>query len=161
MREKKNKIINKERNRNESLKTESSLFSSLFKKWEISDPMALIGFIITRLWFLGVFIYLSIFVTKHWSKCVTFTSVDSQMNVNLNITGYNILFVVFIIMLIIPLIKTIKISPTGIEASKSESPNAILTRKTDEFSRQITSGDISNINIDEIKAELDEVKEGK
>jgi len=143
------RIKSKKKNKNEIEDNKPSTFLSFIKKWEISDPMAFIGFVMTRLWFLGVFIYLSIFVTKYWDKCITFTCVDAQMNVNLNITGYNILFIVFIIMLILPLIKTIKISPSGIEASKNESTNAIFTRKADDSVAKaiapITKDDIEQI----------------
>lgn len=95
------------------------------------------------------------------------------MNVSLNITGYNILFLAFVIILILPLIKTIKISPTGVEASKNESTNELLNRKTNEFSKEIASDiasdNISSKNIDEeieeIKSDLastiNEKKEGK
>jgi hypothetical protein len=63
-----------------------------------------IKFIIKVIWFIGVFIFVTIVVKYNWEKC----------SVIIPVLGYSIFFFAFIILLFYPLFDSIKISPTGV-----------------------------------------------
>ena len=90
--------------------------------WRI-NPLALGIFISRRVWFFVVFICLARFVHVNWDECVDFKP----------FTGYNLLFVIFILMLLLPLLTGLKVSALGMgmeATTKSDSSKEIFERIT-------------------------------
>jgi len=103
-------------------KLSSKSLKSLKKEtWRINNPLEFILFIARKIWFWVVFINLFDFVQEKWEECVDFSQ----------LSGYNLLFVVFIIMLMLPLLAGFKLSflGSGMEATvKPDSSTAILEK---------------------------------
>lgn len=98
----------------EEKKTEIKKFKSLMR-----NPF----FIFKITWFAVVLISFSVLVIINREMCMNFEK----------FSGYNVLFLVAIILLLYPFFNTIKISPTGgIEFTKSDMQNFMLDNKTDE-----------------------------
>ena len=111
-------------------------YKKWFNRWEITDPVALGKMIIRVIWFLGAFILLALFVRSNWADCVNFKC----------ITGYNILFSVFVLLLLFPLITGIKIFAmgSGIEmTSKHEYQNQMISRITEKLQNEVETSEVS------------------
>jgi hypothetical protein len=102
-------------------------------------------------WFLAAFLFATIFVCVNWSRCVDFTQVS----------GYNIVFLLFIVLILFPLVSALKLSAlgAGIEmTSKSESANAIISKVAGEVSQEAAMENCSDMNAEDFKKTLEEVR---
>lgn len=91
------------------------------KTRRIGNPLEFGLFVARKLWFWAIFIPLFRFVREHWDKCVDFSE----------LTGYNLLFITFLIMIFLPLLTGFKLSVlgSGMEAKvKPDSSTAIFER---------------------------------
>ena len=116
------------------------------KIWRI-NPFNLGRFFATRIWFFGLFIFLGRFVKNNWDNCVDFSQ----------LSGYNLLFVAFVFLLLLPLISGIRLSALGIgieTSAKPDSANEILERIKSDAKVE----NISGKRADTLAKELAEIK---
>ena len=102
------------------------------KSWRI-NPFALGLFIARRIWFFGLFISLGLFVKNNWEKCVDFSQ----------LTGYNLLFIVFIVLMMLPLLAGFKLSALGIGVEATAKPDS-ATEIAERIKSEAKAEDISN-----------------
>ncbi len=92
-------------------------------KWTITSPTRFAFMIVKAIWFVLILIPSSIYCLNNWSSCLDFTSLN----------GNNIIFVVWIFLVLFPVLPGIKISAFGIdlELEKDETQEMIeLADKT-------------------------------
>ncbi|MCL2405572.1 MAG: hypothetical protein FWC92_08505 [Defluviitaleaceae bacterium] len=117
------------------------------KVWRI-NPLALGIFIARRVWFFGVFIYLARFVSVNWDKCVDFS----------RLTGYNLLFVIFVLMLLLPLLTGLKVSALGVgmeATAKTDSSTDIAER----IKKEAIAEDTSSKGVSELVIKLEAARD--
>ena len=102
------------------------------KVWRV-NPFALGLFIARRIWFFGLFIFLGLFVKNNWEKCVDFSQ----------LSGYNLLFIVFILLMLLPLLTGFKLSALGVGVEATAKPDS-ATEIAERIKSEAKAEDVSN-----------------
>jgi|GEM_PF-4883743 len=113
------------------------------KKWEIKNPIAFYVLIIKAIWFCCVFGFLAYYCAKNWKECIDFSA----------FSGNQVVFGVFILTLLIPLLSDIKFSAFG-AAFEMKTPKNEYDNIVGAIAAETKAGLIDTGTADQLKESL-------
>lgn len=115
------------------------------KKWKIMSPTHFALLILKGFWFLALIVASSVYCYKNWKSCLNFSS----------LSGDNIIFIGWLLLLVFPLLPGMKISAFGIdlEMEKNEMQEVIV--RAEKAAVEAAFDSASNKSAETMKAELE------
>ena len=119
--------------RNKSISSSTSSTGNNFSKTPINAQKSILkrdGDLFKWIWFAIILLLYFVYTLINWQKCINFENFD----------GNNVIFLVFIVLTLLPLIKEVKFSALGADV---EAKSALLDRATDEIKRNMADQEYS------------------
>lgn len=114
------------------------------KKWRVTSPTHLIAMGIKSLWFFLVLSATSYYCVSHWESCLDLSSLG----------GDNVIFIIWLLLVLFPLLPGVKISAFGIDLEMEKKEMHEILELVQKATAEATLDNASNKSAEAMKAVL-------